>query len=154
VLDVTITITLGYNSSHLELLLVTESFSAQLCLVLESMLIHCQVTSLSSTFCRYLLFFRVLSYSVLLPCSVVICSSSVFCHILFFFHVLSYSVLPYSVIFWSVFSRLLFYICLGNRIGDTELNSSLLRCHKTDISAAVRTHIYLAIAQQLTAYDA
>jgi hypothetical protein len=44
----------------------------------------------------------------------------------------------------------LFYICLAYRIGNIESNSSFLRCHENDPSVAVRTNVYLAVAQQST----
>jgi hypothetical protein len=50
----------------------------------------------------------------------------------------------------SVFSHILFYISLACPIGDTEWNISSLRCHENDPSIAMRTHVYLAVAQQPT----
>jgi hypothetical protein len=42
----------------------------------------------------------------------------------------------------------LFYICLAYRIGDTESNSSSLRCHENEPSVTVRTNIYLAVVTE------
>jgi hypothetical protein len=41
------------------------------------------------------------------------------------------------------------YICLAYQIGDTESNSSAIRCHENDISVVQETSVYIAVRTML-----